>query len=285
MLQIDVLTAVPEIFESPLRASILGRAQAKGLVQIRVYNLRDWAPGGRIDDYPYGGGAGMVIRVDVVVRALRALQQSRAYDEVIYLTPDGERLDQKLLNRLSLCSSLLLLAGHYKGIDDRVRAYVTKEVSIGDYVLTGGELPALVLIDGVIRLIPGVLSDMASALEDSFQDRLLSAPIYTRPRCFEGQEVPSVLLSGDHEAIARWRWAQRLRRTAERRPELLSLDKDLALPPGPDEANALPSCTDEPPCGAGGPFGAVGGIRGVPEPPPPIAESTKRSRYPRKPVD
>ncbi len=284
MLQIDVLTAIPEIFESPLRASILKRAQAKGLVQIRIHNLRNWAPDGRIDDYPYGGGAGMVIRVDIVVQALRSLQDTTSYDEIIYLTPDGERLDQQLLNRLSLASSLLLLAGHYKGIDDRVRSYVTREVSIGDYVLTGGELPALVLIDGVVRLIPGVLSDVSSALDDSFQDELLSAPVYTRPRCFEGQEVPTILLSGDHEAIAQWRWTQRVRRTAMRRPDLLSPEMVHEFHPAPDEASAPPSCTGEQLSVGEAPSSAVGDTPGVPEPPPPTSESTGRSHYRRKPV-
>lgn len=240
-MRIDVLTAVPEILSSPLQASILKRAQQKGLVTIGLYNLHDYSPDGRIDDYPYGGGAGMVIRVDVVVRALRALQAQRAYDEIILLTADGERLTQSLLNRLSLCSALLLIAGHYKGIDDRVRAYVTREVSIGDYVLTGGELPALVLIDGIVRLLPGVLSDESSALEDSFQEGLLAPPVYTRPRVFEGHEVPPVLLSGDHRAIAQWRAEESLRRTRERRPELLSdpMEAPLRLKPDAKDA-ALP---------------------------------------------
>lgn len=186
-MRIDVLTAVPEIFTSPLQASILKRAQQKGLVTIAIHNLRAYAKDGRVDDYPYGGGAGMVIRVDVVVRALRALTAERTYDEIILLTADGERLTQPLLNRLSLRGALLLIAGHYKGIDDRVRHYVTREVSIGDYVLTGGELPALVLIDGVVRLLPGVLSDESSALEDSFQEGLLAPPVYTRPRFLRGK--------------------------------------------------------------------------------------------------
>lgn len=237
MLHIDVLTAVPEIFTSPLRSSILHRAQVKGLCRIDVHNLHDFSPNGRIDDYPYGGGAGMVIRIDIVVKALRHLQAQRTYDEVIYLTPDGERLSQPLLNKLSLAKSLLLIAGHYKGIDDRIRHYVSKEISIGDYVLTGGELPALVLIDGIVRLLPGVLSDESSALEDSYQDGLLAPPVYTRPAVFEGHEVPAVLLSGNHEAIQAWRMEMSLRRTQERRPELI---REALLPPKPGAAAEAP---------------------------------------------
>jgi len=248
-MRIDILTAVPEIFASPLQASILKRAQAKNLVTIAVHNLHDWGPKGRIDDYPYGGGAGMVIRVDVVVPAIRTLSAAYGpYDEIIYLTPDGEKLSQKLLNTLSLKSKLLLIAGHYKGIDDRIRAYVTREVCIGDYVLTGGELPALVLVDGIVRLIPGVLNDIESALEDSFQDNLLAAPVYTRPLVFEGQAVPPVLLSGNHEAIAQWRLEERLRRTAARRPDLLTdHDGEGPLPPAPAAASEAPSYTALPP--------------------------------------
>ncbi|MCS7297835.1 MAG: tRNA (guanosine(37)-N1)-methyltransferase TrmD [Bacteroidia bacterium] len=229
---IDVLTAVPEIFRSPLEASILKRAQQKGLLQVRLFNLHDFSPTTRIDDYPYGGGAGMVIRIDVVVKALRCLQQEREYDEIIYLTPDGERLTQSLLNRLSLQHSLLLIAGHYKGIDDRIRYYITREVSIGDYVLTGGELPALVLIDGIVRLLPGVLSDQTSALEDSFQDGLLAPPVYTRPPEFEGHKVPSVLLSGDHRAIQEWRYQASWEKTLMRRPDLIrEREEELPLKP------------------------------------------------------
>ncbi len=246
-MRIDVLAAVPEILSSPLQASILKRAQQKGIVTIAVHNLHDYAPDGRIDDYPYGGGAGMVIRVDVVVRALRALQAQYTYEEIIFLTPDGERLTQSLLNRLSLCSGLLLLAGHYKGIDERVRAYVTREVSIGDYVLTGGELPALVLIDGVVRLLPGVLSDETSALEDSFQEGLLAPPVYTRPRVFEGKEVPPALLSGDHQAIAEWRAEESLKRTRARRPDLLSDPREGQPLPKPDAEAAAPPDKNAPP--------------------------------------
>lgn len=236
-MHIDVLTAVPDIFTSPLRSSILHRAQKKGLCHIHIHNLHDFSPNGRIDDYPYGGGAGMVIRIDVAVKALRHLQAQRSYDEVIYLTADGEPLTQPLLNKLSLANSLLLIAGHYKGIDDRIRHYVSREISIGDYVLTGGELPALVLIDGIVRLLPGVLSDESSALEDSYQDGLLAPPIYTRPAIFEGHKVPEVLLSGDHEAIKAWRMEMSLQRTRARRPYLIPEDP---LPPAPGAANEAP---------------------------------------------
>lgn len=236
-MRIDVLTAVPEIFASPLQASILKRAQQRKILSVSIHNLRDFSPDGRIDDYPYGGGAGMVIRIDIVVAALRHLQRERTYDEIIYLTADGERLTQPLLNRLSLYQNLLLIAGHYKGIDDRIRYYVTREISIGDYVLTGGELPALVLIDGIARLLPGVLSDETSALEDSYQDGLLAPPVYTRPPEFEGHRVPEVLLSGNHQAIQAWRWQISWERTRERRPELIRL---LETPPMPGEADEAP---------------------------------------------
>ncbi|MEN2992608.1 MAG: tRNA (guanosine(37)-N1)-methyltransferase TrmD [Bacteroidia bacterium] len=230
LLHIDVLTAVPEIFESPLRSSILKRAQAKGIFTIGIHNLHDYSPNGRIDDYPYGGGAGMVIRIDVVVKALRTLKEKTTYNEIILLTPDGELLTQPLLNRLSLCQSLLLIAGHYKGIDDRVRHFVTREISIGDYVLTGGELPALVLIDGLVRLLPGALSDGSSALEDSFQEGLLAPPVYTRPAEFEGLRVPQVLLRGNHQAIQAWREQMRWERTRQRRPDLYAKAQTAAPP-------------------------------------------------------
>ncbi|MCX7607172.1 MAG: tRNA (guanosine(37)-N1)-methyltransferase TrmD [Bacteroidia bacterium] len=230
-MRIDVLTAIPEFFRSPLQTSILSRAQKKGVLLVGIHDLHAYSPDGRIDAPPYGGGAGMVIRVDIVVHALRSLQKERVYEEIIYLTPDGERLSQSLLNRLSLASALLLIAGHYKGIDDRIRHFVTREISIGDYVLTGGELPALVLIDGIARLLPGVLSDESSALEDSFQDDLLSPPIYTRPREFEGLRVPDILLSGNHRAIEQWRMKMSQERTLARRPELIP--EDAAPPPPP----------------------------------------------------
>ncbi|MCS6895889.1 MAG: tRNA (guanosine(37)-N1)-methyltransferase TrmD [Bacteroidia bacterium] len=235
-MHIDVLTAVPEVFTSPLESSILRRAREKQLLSVAVHNLHHFSPNGRIDDYPYGGGAGMVIRVDVVVRALRYLQSKRKYDEVIYLTADGMLLSQSLLNQLSMHRSLLLIAGHYKGIDDRIRHYISREISIGNYVLTGGELPALVLIDGIARLLPGVLSDGISALEDSYQDGLLAPPLYTRPPEFEGHKVPEVLLSGDHKAICKWRHQMSWQRTLERRPELIREDE--APPPEYDGENA-----------------------------------------------
>lgn len=250
-MHIDVLTAIPEIFTSPLQSSILRRAQEKKFFSIGIHNLHDFSPSGRIDDYPYGGGAGMVIRVDVVVKALRFLQQHRQYDEIIYLTPDGEPLIQPLLNRLSLSRNLLLIAGHYKGIDDRIRHYVSMEVSIGDYVLTGGELPALVLIDGIVRLLPGVLSDETSALEDSFQDGLLAPPIYTRPPDFEGHRVPDILLSGDHEAIRRWRMEMSWQRTKERRPYLIL---------GEDPHRRAPGAAGEAPPDKTGPTSPEGGL-------------------------
>ena len=200
------------------------RAQDKGLVEIHLHDLRDFAKGKhrQIDDYPYGGGAGMVMMVEPIALAIRKLQSERDYDEVIFLTPDGEKLDQQIVNQLSLSKNLILLAGHYKGIDQRARdQYITKEISIGDYVLSGGELPALVLTDALVRLLPGVLNDESSALFDSFQDQLLDAPVYTRPADFEGEKVPDVLLSGHEKRIDTWRYEQSLQKTQERRPDLL----------------------------------------------------------------
>jgi tRNA (guanine37-N1)-methyltransferase len=226
-LRIDLITALPEIVRSPLEASILGRAREKGLVEIEVHDLRRWAEGRhrQVDDLPFGGGGGMVIKPEPVFAAVEELSAGRTYDEVIFLTPDGVRLDQPLANRLSMAKNLLLFAGHYKNVDERARESVfTLEVSIGDYVLTGGELPALVLIDAVVRLLPGVISDAGSALSDSFQDGLLDAPAYTRPAEFRGMRVPDVLLSGDHAAVSSWREAQRLDRTRRRRPDLLPPD-------------------------------------------------------------
>ncbi len=283
-MRIDILSAVPDIFRSPLEASILKRAQTKDLVTITVHNLHDWAFKGHIDDYPYGGGAGMVIRVDVAVAAIRHLTaQYGPYDEIIYLTADGERLSQPILNQLSLKKRLLLLAGHYKGIDDRIRAYITREISIGDYVLTGGELPALVLLDGIVRLLPGALGDMASALEDSFQDGLLSAPIYTRPRIFEGQSVPPVLMSGHHEAIADWRWAERSRRTAERRPDLFNLYLRSSPPLTHASASEAPLRTGAPLSAVEEPSLSAHDNSDESPPPPPTDESTTHSHYPSKP--
>ncbi len=224
-MRIDLITALPDIVEGPLRQSILRRAAEQGLVEIRVHDLRDHATGKhrQVDDYPFGGGAGMVLMPEPIFRCLDAIREKAGTpDETIYLTPDGQRLDQPMANRLSMKSHLVLIAGHYKGIDERVRqALVTREISIGDYVLSGGELPALVLIDALVRLVPGVLGDASSALTDSFQDGLLDAPVYTRPAAFRGMEVPAVLRAGDHRRVAAWRDEQRLQRTRERRPDLL----------------------------------------------------------------
>ncbi|HLT45815.1 MAG TPA: tRNA (guanosine(37)-N1)-methyltransferase TrmD [Rubricoccaceae bacterium] len=233
-MRIDLVTALPELVRSPLEHSILRRAQEKGLVEVHVHDLRAWGLGRyrQIDDAPYGGGGGMVLRPEPLFACVEALAAAlgRPYDEVVYLTPDGEVLDQPMANALSLKENLLLIAGHYKGIDQRVRdALVTREVSIGDYVLSGGELPALVLIDAVARLVPGVLGDAGSALSDSFQDGLLDAPAYTRPPVFRGMEVPAVLRSGDHDAVLAWREEARLAKTRARRPDLL------APAPGPEE--------------------------------------------------
>ena len=224
-MRIDLVTVLPELVASPLEHSILGRAQARGLVDIRVHGLRDYAEGRyrQVDDLPYGGMGGMVLSPEPLARCLDAvLAEGPPADDVVYLTPDGETLTQPLANRLSLSRRLILIAGHYKGIDERVReALVTREVSIGDYVLSGGELPALVLIDALVRIVPGVIGDAASALSDSFQDGLLDAPSYTRPASFRGMDVPAVLMSGDHGAILDWREDQRLARTRARRPDLL----------------------------------------------------------------
>ena len=231
-MRIDILTVLPEIVQGPLQHSILRRAARKGLVEIRVHDIRDDATGKhrQIDDYPYGGGAGMVLKPEPIFACIEALRQEAAeagqrFDDVIFLTPDGDVFHQRLANELSLKKRLVLLAGHYKGVDQRVRdALVTREISIGDYVLSGGELPALVLVDAVVRLVPGVLGDATSALSDSFQDDLLDAPVYTRPAQFRDAGVPEVLLSGDHRRIAAWREEQRQQKTKERRPDLLTDD-------------------------------------------------------------
>lgn len=223
-MRIDIVSCVPQLLHSPLDHSILKRAREKGLLEVVVHDLRDYADNKykQVDDYPYGGGAGMVLMVEPVARVIRALQAERVYDEVIYLSPDGERLDQQMANQLSMRENLLLIAGHYKGLDQRARdLFVTREISIGDYVLSGGELPALVLTDAIGRLIPGVLGDESSALFDSFQDNLLDAPQYTRPANFEGHDVPEVLLSGHARKIEEWREQQALDKTRRRRPDLL----------------------------------------------------------------
>lgn len=223
-MNIDVVTGFPDLMRSPLNESIIRQAKLKKLIRIRLHDLRRYTHDRHhtIDDTPYGGGPGMVLKPEPFFECVETLSAKAAYDEVIYMSADGERLDQKLANRLSMKERLLVLCGHYKGVDERVRGtLVTREVSIGDYVLTGGELPALVLIDAVVRLIPGVLGDGASMLGDSFQEGLLDHPSYTRPAEFRGMRVPEVLLSGDHEAVERWRREQRLRRTESRRRDLL----------------------------------------------------------------
>ena len=227
-MRIDVITVLPELLESPLSHSILKRAQTKGLLQIQVHNLRQWAVNeyGQVDDYQYGGGAGMVMMCEPLANAIEQLKKERQYDEVIYLTPDGTTLTQKIANQFSLKENLLLICGHYKGIDERIREhYITKEISVGDYVLSGGELAAAIVIDAIGRLIPGVLNDETSALTDSFQDNLLSPPVYTRPADFKGWKVPDILLSGDLKKIDEWRHQQALDRTGHRRPDLLSNDE------------------------------------------------------------
>lgn len=223
MMRIDVITGLPKILMSPLSESIIKRAREKTLVEIMVHDLRDYTTGKHrtIDDTPYGGGAGMILKPEPVFACVEALQRERRYDEVIYLAADGERLTQQTANELSLKANLILLCGHYKGIDERIReALITREISIGDYVLTGGEIPALVLIDAVVRLIPGAISDGESLLTDSFQAHLLDAPQYTRPAEFRGMKVPEVLLSGNHRDVVAWREGQSVKRTRERRKDL-----------------------------------------------------------------
>jgi len=224
-MNIDIITVLPALLDSPFAHSIMQRAQTKGLVSIRVHNLRDYSNDKHknVDDYQYGGGSGMVMSIEPFANCIEQLQKDITYDEVIYLTPDGETLKQNTANELSLKGNLLLLCGHYKGIDERIRdLYVTKEISIGDYVLSGGELAAAVSVDSIVRLIPGVLSDETSALSDSFQDDLLSPPVYTRPADFRGHKVPDILLSGNTPEVEKWRFEQALARTKERRPDLLS---------------------------------------------------------------
>ena len=221
----DILTVVPELLESPLSHSIVGRAIKKGLVDIQVHNLRKYGIGPRknVDDYSYGGDAGMVMRIEPVYDMIEELRAERDYDEIIYLSPDGERLDQGISNELSLKENLILLCGHYKGIDHRIREHlVTREISVGDYVVSGGEIPAALLTDSIVRLIPGALTDETSALSDSFQDNLLSPPVYTRPVEFHGWRVPDVLLSGNPKLIDAWQDEQALERTKRLRPELLN---------------------------------------------------------------
>ena len=224
MMRIDIITVLPELLQSPLNYSILKRAQDKKLVEIVVHNLRDYSldKHRRVDDYPFGGEAGMVMQIEPVDRAITQLKSERNYDEVIFTTPDGERFDQPMANRLSMAGNLIILCGHYKGIDDRIREhFVTKEVTIGDYVLTGGELAAAIMCDAIVRLIPGAIGDEQSALSDSFQDNLLAPPVYTRPAEYKGWRVPDVLLSGHQRKIDEWKHEQSLERTRRLRPDLL----------------------------------------------------------------
>jgi tRNA (guanine37-N1)-methyltransferase len=223
-MRIDILTLFPEIFDGPFSQSIMKRAQEKGLVNIYLHNIRDYSTSKHktVDDYPFGGGAGMVMMIEPVARCIESLQEKTKYEEIIYLSPDGELLTQKIANRFSCLNNIILLCGHYKGIDERIRTHlITKEISIGNYVISGGELAAAILTDAVIRLLPGVLNDETSALSDSFQDDLISPPAYTRPFDFRGWKVPDILLSGNDKEIANWKHEQSIQRTQQRRPDLL----------------------------------------------------------------
>ena len=223
-MRIDIITVLPEMLESPLNCSILKRAQDKKLVEIKIHNLRDYTNDKhrRVDDYPFGGEAGMVLQIEPIDRAITTLKQQRTYDEIIYTSPDGETLNQKIANTLSMMQNIIILCGHYKGIDYRIREHlITKEISIGDYVLTGGELAAAVISDTVVRLIPGAIGDEQSALSDSFQDNLLAPPVYTRPAEYKGWKVPDILLSGHERKINEWKHEQSLERTQKLRPDLL----------------------------------------------------------------
>ena len=224
-MRIDILTLLPQLIESPFSFSIMQRAQKKGIVEVHMHNLRDYASNKHktVDDSPYGGEAGMVMMIEPIAKCIDKLKSERDYDEIIYMTPEGEKLNQKISNTLSVKENLLILCGHYKGVDQRVRdLYITKEISIGDYVLSGGELGAAVLCDSIIRLIPGVLNDETSALSDSFQDGLLAPPIYTRPSEFKGLKVPEILLSGNPVKIDQWKHEQAIMNTKKRRPDLLN---------------------------------------------------------------
>lgn len=224
MMRIDIISVLPELLVSPFSHSIVKRAQDKSLVEIRVHDLREYGKGRyrQVDDYPFGGDAGMVLMIEPVFTLMDKLKKDRLYDEIIYMSPDGELLDQPMANRLSCLESIMILCGHYKGIDHRIREHlITREISIGNYVLSGGEIPAAALVDSVVRLIPGALSDETSALSDSFQDRLLSPPVYTRPAEFNGWKVPEVLLCGNPRLIRTWQEEQSLSRTEQLRPELL----------------------------------------------------------------
>ena len=224
-MRIDIITVVPELLESPLSHSIVGRAIKKGLVEINVHNLREYGKGPRqqVDDYSYGGDAGMVMMVEPIYRMIEQLKSERGYDEIIYMSPDGETFSQGIANELSLKENIIILSGHYKGVDQRVRDHlITREITVGDYVLSGGEIPAAIIADAVVRLIPGAITDETSALSDCYQDGLLSAPIYTRPAEFNGWKVPEVLLSGNPKLIREWQDEQAIERTKKLRPKLLS---------------------------------------------------------------
>ena len=224
-MRIDIITCLPELFEGPMNQSIVKRAQKKGLVELYIHDLRPFTSSKQksIDDYAYGGGAGMVMMIEPIDRCISALKKHTDYDEIIFMTPDGEKLNQSTCNQLSLNKNIILLCGHYKGIDQRVRDHlITREISIGDYVLSGGELAAMIVADSLIRLIPGVLNDESSALTDSFQDDLLAPPVYTRPAVYNGWEVPKILLSGNEAVINDWRHEAAVKKTKERRPHLLN---------------------------------------------------------------
>ena len=224
MMRIDIITLFPEMFEGPFSHSIVKRAKEKKLAEIHLHQLRDYSTDKhrKVDDYPFSGGAGMVMMIEPIARCIESLQKERKYDEVIYTSPDGELLDQPMANQLSIKKNFIILCGHYKGIDERIREhFITKEISIGNFVLSGGELAAAVIVDSLVRLIPGVLGDESSALSDSFQDGLVSPPVYTRPREFRGWEVPDILLSGNEKRINEWKNEQALQRTKQRRPGLL----------------------------------------------------------------
>lgn len=223
-MRIDILTVMPEVLESPLNYSILKRAQEKGLAEIIVHNLRDYSLNKhrKVDDYPFGGEAGMVMQIEPVDRAISSLKSERDYDDIIFTTPDGEQFTQPMANRLSMAQNLIILCGHYKGVDYRIREYlITKEITIGDYVLTGGEIPAAVITDAIVRLLPGAIGDEQSALSDSFQDNLLAPPVYTRPADYKGWKVPEILLSGHQARIDEWKHEMAVNRTSELRPDLL----------------------------------------------------------------
>lgn len=222
-MRIDILTVVPELLESPLKHSIVGRAQEQGFLELHIHNIRDWSTNKwrRVDDYPFGGEAGMILQIEPIDRAISELKSQRHYDEVIYTSPDGETFNQGIANQMSLQENLIILCGHYKGIDQRIREHlITREISVGDYVLTGGELPAALMVDATVRLLPGVIGDAESALSDTFQDDLLAPPIYTRPADYKGWKVPDVLLSGHAARIEAWTMECALERTQRLRPDL-----------------------------------------------------------------